>query len=291
MITVTHKPFIELGGRTVPLNVAEHSGCIIEAVAAGQQALDAMLSHHSDVFVVYLVVQLDKYTPDNKPISRFMRSVSNRLLSNPKRKSRKRFKFEHFGYLWTREIETAVAQHYHVALMLNGKQIKHPLYLLREYLKPAADQCGLKVSLCDGFHRVLSSDEDSYGVCMKRMSYSAKERGKGARKEKAKRFGHGFRSATSESEGQPSEQPVTTAPTPAATEAQHVEAETSTLAEVFAVSKSCAGKGAGEATRSVIGRTRSTKAITCGKATPKRISVGVATVRVGSSRGPPESSQ
>lgn len=192
MKTITHDHFIELNGKRVPLNVAVNSGCIIEVIKAAQSRLDAMLGRVGDVFVVHFVVQLPGYTADNTVMSRYMKSLKRRLLTKPGRKSRKRYAFTELGHLWVREKETGPAQHYHVTLMLNGRLIKHPKYLLQEYLRPAADQLGIKVSLCSGHNRVIAGDDDSYGVCLKRVSYNAKERGKGVRRDKAKDFDSGF---------------------------------------------------------------------------------------------------
>lgn len=214
MKTITHDHFIELNGKRVPLNVAVNSGCIIEVIKAAQSRLDAMLCCVGDVFVVHFVVQLPAYTADNTVMSRYMKSLKRRLLTKPGRKSRKRYMFTELGHLWVREKETGPAQHYHVTLMLNGKLIKHPKYLLQEYLRPAADQLGIKVSLCSGHNRVITGDDESYGVCLKRVSYNAKERGKGIRKDKAKDFDSGFCCAGGDETATSASEPASTCNAP-----------------------------------------------------------------------------
>jgi len=200
---VSKDHFVSLNGMLVPLNVTEDSGCYIEVMEAAQRQLEAMQSHHRDVFVVYFLIQCPSYTSANAPISRFMKSLGKRILTSAGRRTKKRYQFRRYGYLWVREKETAAAQHYHVALMLDGKQIQNSIYLLQEYLQPAAESAEVTVSVCEGLDRVVRGDEDSYGACLKRVSYSAKERGKGARKAKAKDFSSGFRDVESKAAVKP----------------------------------------------------------------------------------------
>ncbi|MEA2119746.1 YagK/YfjJ domain-containing protein [Halovibrio sp. HP20-50] len=205
MKTTVRKHQVTIDDVTVPLNVANGSGCYLEIVQAAKRQLDAMLSYHGDVFVMYFIVQLPTYTADNTPISQLTRSLRKRLESKPakhaSRQSKKRYQFSRVGFVWAREQEHAAAQHYHVALMLDGKQVQHPKYILQEYLKPAADRLGLKISLCSQSGRVKRNDEELYGVCLKRISYSAKERGKGAREKKAKDFGSSHLKAKADTVG------------------------------------------------------------------------------------------
>ena len=205
MKTTVREHQVTIDGVTVPLNVASGSGCYLEIVEAAKRQLDAMLSYHGDVFVMYFIVQLPDYTADNTPISKLTRSLRKRLESKPakrsSRQSKKRYQFSRTGFVWVREQERATAQHYHVALMLDGKQVQHPKYIFQDYLKPAADRLGLKISLCGQSGRVKRHDEELYGVCLKRISYSAKERGKGARKKTAKDFGSSHLQAKADTSG------------------------------------------------------------------------------------------
>jgi hypothetical protein len=124
---------------------------------------------------------MNQYTDDNEIISQFQR----KLFSSIKAK----YRVSDIGFCWVREMERAKKQHYHYALFLDGRQIRHPNSLL--------DLVQLKWMLVGGGHvytpkncyRMIEKNhfEDKQAVIY-RLSYQAKERGKGYRAKQAKDY-------------------------------------------------------------------------------------------------------
>lgn len=154
------------------INANEEQGCFIEILEKIKEQMDAMLSHHSRI----LVIRFDLHTCTN--------STNSHLLSNFIRKIRKKLKSHYrltrVGYVWVREIEKAKSQHYHLVLFLDANKVRFPnmvlgliedIWLGWEQSKPyTPKRCYYTVD-----RKTLANYEDAFY----RLSYLAKERGKG----------------------------------------------------------------------------------------------------------------
>jgi len=65
-----------------------------------------------------LDLHVEKYTPDNRELSRFIDKIKIRLA--------KHYKTKRLGYLWVREQERAKRQHYHLALFVDANKLQPP---------------------------------------------------------------------------------------------------------------------------------------------------------------------
>ena len=87
------------------------SGIKKEILEQSFKQLDAMTSYYSKVTVILLQLHPDQFTADNDVMTRFLVKFKKRLEKKYKSK---------IGYMWVREQNTAHAQHYHLAVMING---------------------------------------------------------------------------------------------------------------------------------------------------------------------------
>jgi hypothetical protein len=140
---------------------------------------DAALSIHKRLFVVrFDLHQKDHYTNDSKMLTDFFERFKRRLESHYNG-------LHSIGYVWAREHEKAKAQHYHCALFLDfdivckSKVTGDKARESWEKLRP-----GNTVHLVSETYRVDSPL--SRAMAIKRISYLAKERGKGHRPSQSK---------------------------------------------------------------------------------------------------------
>jgi len=159
-------------GRELPINVTKRYGCYQDILKALVGQMDAMLNRHSRVLVFRLDLHLHDYTGDNHQISMMLRRCKQWLLE--------RYQMSVVGHLWVRELESAKQQHYHLTLMLNGHQIRHPAkviewiehyWTIRDEPKPYTPK-----SCYTMIHR---GDKTQFNTAFYRSSYLAKTRGKG----------------------------------------------------------------------------------------------------------------
>ncbi|GLT20121.1 hypothetical protein GCM10007938_39040 [Vibrio zhanjiangensis] len=140
-----------------------------------------MCAKYRRVFVVVFDLHMNSYTEDNQIISHFQRKLFASIKS--------KYQVKDIGFAWVREMEKAKQQHYHYALFLDGKQIRHPDTLL--------DVIQEKWMFAGGGHvytpkncytMILKNDFEAKQQVIYRLSYQAKERGKGYRAPQAKDY-------------------------------------------------------------------------------------------------------
>lgn len=163
------------GNRVLRVNNGnEGQGCYREILIAIAGQMEAMLSYHSRVLVVRFDLRVSALTPDNRLLSRYMDKLKCHLQGV--------YGMKRIGFVWAREQERAKKQHYHVGLMLNGNQIQHPGKLLDwiDTKWQARDQPKIFVPE-NCFKMVKRSNKGSFNEAFYRLSYLAKDRGKGYR--------------------------------------------------------------------------------------------------------------
>jgi protein GP2 len=164
-----------LGGVSLRVNNGDGKyGCYREILSAIHDQLAAMLSHHSRAMVLRMDLHVERLTPDNLVLSRFLEKVKKRLSQH--------YKAKRMGYVWVREMEQAKKQHYHLALFIDGNKIQHPAKLIhwidarwqaRSHPKPfTPENC---------FYMIRRNDTRGFNTAFERLSYLAKIRGKSYR--------------------------------------------------------------------------------------------------------------
>ncbi len=163
-----------LNGETLSINANNKYGCFVEILEAIQQQLDAMLSYHCKVLVLRFDLHTDEYQSNNALISKFVRKIRKRLKA--------KYLIKRLGYVWVREIEKAKSQHYHFALMIDGNKVRHPSILIG-LIEAIWVRCYQPKPFTpkNCYYLITRSTGKNYGECFERLSYLAKERGKGYR--------------------------------------------------------------------------------------------------------------
>lgn len=103
-------------GSVYSINAQQKQGCYVEILEKMHEQLQAMQSHHSKVLVMLAIFHVNDYTETNELFSRFMRKLV-KILKNG-------YGFKRVGYLWVREHGQGEAQHYHLALFLDGNKVR-----------------------------------------------------------------------------------------------------------------------------------------------------------------------
>jgi len=142
--------------------------------------LDIALSIHKRLLVCRIDLHTNKYTSDNKIISKYLNRVKQWIDRN--------YGIKKIGYVWAREQERSKQQHYHLAIFLDGDKIRYPNKLfntLKEMWLPIGHIPTIK-------HPYYFIDKHNHehmrGEAIYRISYLAKIRGKGYRAPQAKDY-------------------------------------------------------------------------------------------------------
>lgn len=123
----------------------------------------------SKLIAIRLDLKLKEWTQDNQPISNFFKQLKRKLIHH--------YGHCYNGYIWVREQNAAAAQHYHVALLLDGQKVRHS-----QVIKQLADSIWKHGYLClpqAPFYRVHRSQIQRFQALIYRLSYLAKSETKG----------------------------------------------------------------------------------------------------------------
>ena len=200
MRIISKEPNIELDGLILPVYTSK-GAYYVEPLIAFKDQLDAMLSHHSKVFVFRFDIRIKKnsyyddegnehstFTDDNQIITNYLK-VFNRWL-------KRRYNLLRVGYVWCREIEKAKKQHYHLVLMVDGNKINATTSLhntIKPKIKELAIRQGLVEHIPPNAYMVDNADlkKDDYTLykdAFYRASYLAKVAGKNVKGERSNNF-------------------------------------------------------------------------------------------------------
>ena len=151
------------------------------------EQLDICIAIHKRVLVVRFDLHLREYSDDNHIISTFMTRQKQRI--------KRTYKTKDIGHAWAREIEKAKAQHYHVALFIDGDVIQNPSKLLQQikakWFKYGSCWIPKKKHVDDRgcFYYIDKHNyKDERAEAIERLSYLAKTRGKGYKDKQAKNY-------------------------------------------------------------------------------------------------------
>lgn len=120
-------------------------------------------------------------TSSNKWLSKFIKNL--------KRKIERAYGISDIGFIWARELESGKAQHYHVAIWLDGDKVQHSANLN----KLIAETWQAINPACTVFHPkncfYFIGGQETKKEFVYRVSYLAKVRGKGYRAAQVKDYG------------------------------------------------------------------------------------------------------
>lgn len=172
---------IILDGQEFKINAKANQPVFLEMLVAIKQQMDAMKTHHSRLLAFRLDIHLNRYSEDNKPISRFVHKLSKwitKTYGGP------------VGYIWAREQGSAPAQHYHLMIMVNGRAVRYPSKIIRkaediaegwEWPKPYTPK--------NCYYDIRTKDDKVFRMAYYRASYLAKSSTKQGKGRLANHFG------------------------------------------------------------------------------------------------------
>ena len=164
------------------INSSETQGIYSNIIEKIVEQLDICLDLHKRVLVVRFDLSLDEYSGDNHTISTFINRQKQRMF--------KTYRVKNIGHAWKRERETSKAQHYHVALFIDGNKIQYPSKLLRQ-IKAKWFKHGRCWIPDDCFYYLDESKanfKQTRGEAIYRLSYLGKTRGTGYKDVQAKNY-------------------------------------------------------------------------------------------------------
>ena len=162
------------------INSSETKGVYPNIIEKIVEQLDTCLAIHKRVLVVRVDLSLDEYSGDNHTISTFINRQKQRMF--------KTYGIKNIGHAWKRERETSKAQHYHVALFIDGNKIQYPSKLLRQ-IKAKWFKHGRCWIPDDCYYYIDQNNlEEERAKAIERLSYLAKTRGKGYKDIQAKNY-------------------------------------------------------------------------------------------------------
>lgn len=159
-------------GISYSINAKAGQGCYLEIIERTKTQLDAMLSYHHKVFVCMFLFHLHDYTPDNQLFSKFMRKLNKWLKHH--------YGFKRVGYVWVRECGDRQAQHYHLALFLDGSLVQFPqrVFELAAEIWESWNQPRPAYPPKKSYYMLNRGADASYKVALHHLSYFAKTRTK-----------------------------------------------------------------------------------------------------------------
>lgn len=181
---VTYSKYYQYDGIVYPIRTIKRSGCFTPILKAGINQLNIAYEKWGRVMVYFFGLHQSEATDNSKAVSNF---IDKRL----KYHLAKQYGINEVGFLWVRENETSKNQHYHMALFLDGDKIQHSrkLAVLLKTLWVAKK--GQTINYVENsFYYITQAEQISLeDGPINRLSYLAKERGKGYRPSQSKDYG------------------------------------------------------------------------------------------------------
>ena len=174
--------FYNFNDENLFINSSETQGIYPNIIEKIVEQLDICLDLHKRVLVVRFDLSLDEYSGDNHTISTFINRQKQRMF--------KTYRVKNIGHAWKREQETSKAQHYHVALFIDGNKIQYPSKLLRQ-IKAKWFKHG-RCWIPDDCFYYLDESKTNFkqmrGEAIYRLSYLGKTRGTGYKDAQSKNY-------------------------------------------------------------------------------------------------------
>lgn len=176
---VTYEEVFEMNGKKYRVNSAK-SGLYIEILSRIIQQFELAVQKWGRVFTLRFDLHSQQYDVDNSRITKFRKRLFQRL--------KRAYGFKQIGFCWVREQERSKAQHYHWVLFVDGSLIRH------------SSRINLIIKNCwecdsPNNHVPVIKRPFYFGTMIEigeevifRISYLAKARGKGRRRDQVKDY-------------------------------------------------------------------------------------------------------
>lgn len=176
---ISQSNYTNFRGELFPIS-SKPSGIYTQQLKSILSQLDIMLEKYSRVFVMRFDIRIFEQTIDNRVISQFNKPFHKWL--------KRHYKIKDIAFAWCREQEKAKKQHYHYILILDGKAVRHSSVIFEKIVELCQQQ-NLSPSLPENsFYNCHQNDHSILTDIIYRLSYLAKARGKGYKKEQVKNY-------------------------------------------------------------------------------------------------------
>jgi len=167
-------------GVSYEINV-KGSGVYREIIKRTIEQLHAGLETHGRLMVVRFDLHSKAFQADNEEIRAFRKRIMVWV--------ERTYETHAIGFVWAREQEAAKHQHYHFALWIDERKIRHPSKLLAHIMAKweESDPSNHHMPHIKNPYYVVS-DIEGLAAVVYRLSYLAKVRGKGYRPEQVKDY-------------------------------------------------------------------------------------------------------
>lgn len=175
---VTHQKIYTYWGVNYPINTTLSSGCYTKPLSEMIRRIMEAVARYRRVLFVRLDLSMGEGEATSERLSAFLKQAGRYVTR------------EHgtrLEYVWCREQEKAKRQHYHMALLIDGDKLRHPARLYEE-LAEIWQRKGGRLSIPENGY--LMTDSHNIAEAVYRISYLAKERGKGYRPDGVRDFGY-----------------------------------------------------------------------------------------------------
>ena len=164
------------------INSSKTRGVYPNIIEQMVEQLDICIAKFGRVLVVRFDLSCDEYSGDNHTISTFINRQKQRMF--------KTYGIKNIGHAWKRERETSKAQHYHVALFIDGNKIQYPSKLLRQIKAKwfKHGRCWIPDDCFYYLDKSKTNFKQKRGDAIYRLSYLGKTRGTGYKDIQAKNY-------------------------------------------------------------------------------------------------------
>lgn len=145
------------------------------------QQMDVMLTKYSKVCVIQFDLHVLEYTDDNKIMTIFKRRLFGKISTKYKVNE------SDIGYFWCREYEKGKGQHYHWAVIIDGKKVRSG-FPINQIAKEVWERMDGTIHFRKYHPGVSRNAIDKQRDAMDHLSYLAKIRTKGYAGDKVKSF-------------------------------------------------------------------------------------------------------
>ncbi|WP_429182755.1 YagK/YfjJ domain-containing protein [Aeromonas rivipollensis] len=175
---VTYQSVYIYQGVNYPINTTSASGCYTKPLSEMIRRIKEAVTCYRRVLFVRLDLSMGEGEATSERLSAFLKQAGRYVTR------------EHgtrLEYVWCREQEKAKRQHYHLAILIDGDKLRHPARLYEE-LAEIWQRKGGRISIPENGY--LMTDSHNIAEAVYRISYLAKERGKGYRPDGVRDFGY-----------------------------------------------------------------------------------------------------
>ena len=174
------KSYIEINDELHKVNAGAKKGIYKEIIERFIGQFDIAFKVHKRLLVHRVDLHLNKFSSDNKVISRFLNRLKQWLKRN--------YGLDKIGYIWVREQDRSDKQHYHLALLLDGDKIRHPKRLNEQIKEMWLPLGHVPVTLNPYYTIDKHNHNETRAEIIERVSYLAKVRGKRIRDKQTKDY-------------------------------------------------------------------------------------------------------